>query len=50
MVKDNEKDYIIKTYLIKKLLLSIEAPVTILLIKITLTKPSLLLLKRLIPK
>ena len=48
MVKDNQKDYITKIYL-KKLLL-VRAPVTILLIRTTLTKPSLLLLKRLIPK
>ena len=48
MVKDNQKNYITKIYL--KKLLPVEAPITILLIRITLTKPFLLLLRKLIPK
>ena len=48
MVEDDQKDYIIKIYL--KKLLPIKAPVIILLIKTTLIKPFLLLLRKLIPK
>ena len=47
VVKDDQKDYITKICL--KKLLPIRAPVTILLIRTTLTKPFLLLLRKLIP-
>ena len=49
MVKDNQKDYIIKIYLIKKLSF-VRVPAIILLIKTILTKLSLILLRRLISK
>ena len=49
MAKDDQKNYIIKIYLIKKLS-PVKAPVTILLIKIILTKLSLVLLRKLIFK
>ena len=48
MVKDDQKNYIIKIYL--KKLPPVRVPVTILLIRTTSTKPFLLVLRRLILK